>query len=570
MCPYTSLPISEACERSTIMHKWFAHPWAVMLLVAVLLLAPLAVPNPALHIDEVSNWLDRAYGFRAAVAAGDWAATVRTEHPGVTTMALGGLGLAVLDAIAPGSGPLDLPTMYAVRYPVIIANVMALVAAYGLLRRLVNPRVALLAALLAAASPTLRWYLRLLHIDGMSTTFMWLSFVMLALALHIHTPRDETPVALPVRWGLLVAAGFVAGLAGLTRFTAVYLVGMIGVVVLTNLVYDRARLSVGAFLRGAVAPVLLFSVVLAVTWAALYPGMWADPAAVYAETVHGLENANSPHEMGNYYMGAPVEAPGAGFYGWALLIRVTPIVLFGVIAGGVAAFSGAMRDNWRLWLAVGVYIVVYALVMSSQPKKFDRYILPVFPALHLLAAFGWVWLYDALRLRWRGGQRGLRVVPVAAVVFIIGYGLYFFPKDYAYTNPLVGADRAQHILLIAPGGEGMEEVAEALAVVSGVEDARGQYVYTRYGDNLVYNLPAANIVRLQRMQVDVLGNAYYIVRTISYRQRDQWADPVFADAEPLHTVTIHGLTYAEIYDAEAIRAFIRAQGGEWPNPNDED
>ncbi len=552
------------------MHKGFAHPLAGAALIAVLLLIPLVVPNPALHIDEVANWLDRVYGFRAAVTSGDWAATVRTEHPGVTTMALGALGLTALDAIAPGSEPLDIQTMYAVRYPIIFANVIALVAAYLLLRRLVNPRVALLAAVLWAASPILRWYLRLLHIDGMSTTLMWLSFIMLALALHIHTPRDETDVALPVRWGLLVAAGFVAGLAGLTRFTAVYLVGMMGVVVLANLFYHRARLSVGAFLRGAAAPVLLFSIVLAMTWAALYPGMWADPAGVYAETVHGLENANSPHEMGNYYMGAPVEAPGAGFYGWALLIRMTPIVLFGVVMGMAAAFSGVMGDNWRLWLTVGVYIMVYALIMSSQPKKFDRYILPVFPALHLLAAFGWVWLYDGMRSRWQGGERVLRFVPATAIVLIVGYGLYFFPKDYAYTNPLVGAERAQHILLIASGGEGMEEVAEALEVVSGLEGARGQFVYTRYGDNLVYNLPEARIVRLQRMQVDVLGNAFYIVRTISYRQRDQWTNPVFANAEPLHTVTIHGLTYAEIYDAEDIRAFIRAQGGEWPNPNDED
>ncbi len=542
--------------------------WVVAGLVFLLLWVPMAVPNPALHIDEVSNWLDRATGFREAMLAGDYAATVRTEHPGVTTMALGAVGLWLRDVFAPESGPQQLPTMYAVRAPVILLNALVLTGAFLVLRRLVDGRVALLAAILWAASPILRWYMRLLHIDGMSTTLMFLAFLLQLLALRVHIPTTESETPAPVRWGLLVLAGFVGGLAGLTRFTAVYLVGMIGVLVLLNWAAYRRRVTVRAFLRGIAAPVLVFTAVLVVTWVALYPGMWADPAEVYIETVHGLENATSPHEEGNYYMGAPVDAPGADFYLWALLIRLTPFTVLGVALAVVAAFAGGVRPQWRLWAAVLVYIAVYTLVMSVQAKKFDRYVLPVFPALHLMAAFGWVWLVGVLAPR-LGTLANARVAWAAGIALLVGYGLWFYPDDYAYTNPMVGADRAAHVLLIAPGGEGMDKVATALEAVSGAEDGTGQYVYTRYGDNLVYNLPGANIVRLQRMQVDVLGNAYYIVRTISYRQRDQWTAPVFDSAEPLHTVWIHGIRYADIYDAEDIRAYIREHGNadaEWVRP----
>ncbi|MEM6528562.1 MAG: hypothetical protein AAF653_09720, partial [Chloroflexota bacterium] len=355
-----------------------------------------------------------------------------------------------------------------------------------------------------------------------------------------------------------------------TRFTAAYLVGMIGVLVLANLFYYRRAFSVRLFARSAVLPVVIFTVVMGVTWAALYPGMWAAPGEVWAETVHGLENATSAHEEGNYYMGAPVDAPGADFYLWALLIRLTPVTIIGAGLAVVAAFTGAMRQQWRLWLAVLVYIIVYSVVMTTGAKKFDRYILPVFPALHLVAAFGWVWLAGLIGNR---VQVPVKAAWAVAIAGIVGYGLWFYPADYAYTNPMVGSDRAQHILLIAAGGEGMNHVAAELERVSGSPKAAAQYVYTRYGDNLVYNTPQANIVRLDRMQVDVLGNAYYIVRTISYRQRDPWTEPVYASAEPLATVDIHGITYAEIYDAEEIRAFIRANaedGEEWPDPDRED
>lgn len=539
--------------------------WLLVLFVFALIIAPLAVPNPALHIDEVANWLDRVVGFREAMWSRDYAATVRTEHPGVTTMALGGVGLTVLNLLSPASGLLDIETMYAVRYPVILANALALTLAFVVLWRLVGWRVALLAAVLWASSPILRWYLRLLHIDGMSTTFMWLAFLLLMLALHTHT-RTASPAA--VNWRLLVVAGFVGGLAGLTRFTAAYLVGIVGVLALLNLFAYRREMTPRLFAVQIALPVLVFVGVQATTWAALYPGMWAAPGEVYAETVHGIDNATSPHEEGNYYMGQPVEAPGWDFYLWALLIRLTPFTVAGVALAVIAAVRGASREQWRVWLAVTVYILVYALIMSSQPKKFDRYILPVFPALHLTAAFGWVWLAGVMtklrpiREQWAWG---------VGIVVMVGYGLWFFPQDYAYTNPMVGAARAEHVLLIAAGGEGMEQVAQAVEQVSGVANACGQFVYTRYGDNLVYNAPCARIVRLDRLEVDVLGNAYYIVRTISYRQRDQWTAPVFDSTEPLDTVRIHGINYAEIYDAEDIRAFIRANGGddeEWNKPGE--
>src|SRR5205085_1410190 len=48
--------------------------------------------NPAYTSDE-GYWLQRSVAFGNAVLSGDWAATARSGHPGVTVMWVGFLGI---------------------------------------------------------------------------------------------------------------------------------------------------------------------------------------------------------------------------------------------------------------------------------------------------------------------------------------------------------------------------------------------------------------------------------------------------------------------------------------------
>jgi 4-amino-4-deoxy-L-arabinose transferase-like glycosyltransferase len=270
--------------------------------------------------------------------------------------------------------------------------------------------------------------------------------VLLALRTHI-TDTDSPPA---IHWRTLVLAGFVGGLAALTRFTAFFLFGMIGFAVLLDLIAYRRVMSVRLFLVRSVAPVIVFTAVLAVTWIALYPGTWMNMNAVVAETLHGFANAGSPHENGNFFMGQAVEDPGVTFYLWALLIRIQPLTLIGVFLALMAVLMGAWGGKLRLGLLLAAYVVFYLIAMTSQAKKFDRYALPVFPMLHLIAAYGLGWLVDKLPLSLRRGG----VLPVIAMgAVMLGFSLWYYPQDYAYSNPLIGGGRtAERVILIGAGG----------------------------------------------------------------------------------------------------------------------
>ncbi len=123
------------------------------------------------------------------------------------------------------------------------------------------------------------------------------------------------------------------------------------------------------------------------------------------------------HELGNFWLGKPVGSPGALFYPAVLLWRTTAISLIGLLLAVLALIWPAWRnlrvrpshinransssapvdpaqitqgaERQAAWALIG-FAIWFALVMSLGDKAFDRYLLPVFPIVDLLAAWGWI------------------------------------------------------------------------------------------------------------------------------------------------------------------------------------
>ena len=102
------------------------------------------------------------------------------------------------------------------------------------------------------------------------------------------------------------------------------------------------------------------------------------------------------HELGNYWLGQEVASPGAAFYLATLLWRLTPFDLawptVRPYAGREAGNGQAGRRERETWGAMLLFVLWFGVIISLGDKKFDRYLLPIFPAVDLLAAMGWVWL----------------------------------------------------------------------------------------------------------------------------------------------------------------------------------
>src|SRR5581483_2654239 len=121
-------------------------------------------------------------------------------------------------------------------------------------------------------------------------------------------------------------------------------------------------------------------------------------------------------------------------YPAALLIRSTPVLLVLVPIGVIGlALSWRRRVFQREgWLVVG-YVLAFTVMMTLGAKKGDRYIVPVWPALTLLGAYGAVYLSRIVApTRRRVGL--IAVVALSTIVLVVTVARYH-PYEISYSSP---------------------------------------------------------------------------------------------------------------------------------------
>ena len=171
-------------------------------------------------IEPISRplvWGDRAFHFSNAVLSQDWATTFQRYHPGVTVMWLSGIGLQLFSyaeggltadqllGVAPTRPGTLTDSVSAAIIPLALVIAACIVLTYVLLRRLAGTRIALVTALLIALDPFHITYSKVIHPDGLLTTFMFVTALFLLLYLQ-HGQRRY-----------LFFSGIFAGLSFLTK-----------------------------------------------------------------------------------------------------------------------------------------------------------------------------------------------------------------------------------------------------------------------------------------------------------------------------------------------------------------
>ncbi|HEU5088174.1 MAG TPA: phospholipid carrier-dependent glycosyltransferase, partial [Roseiflexaceae bacterium] len=328
--------------------------------------------------DEAYHWIDRTARFWRAVGSGNWAATLQTGHPGVTLMWLGsaGMWLEGLFGGAPASVPPQIAHLAWLRLAPALFEALLVPLAYGLLRRLVQPEAAACAALLWATSPYLVAHSRLLHLDALLTGCVTLSILLLLVACAA-TQRHF--------WLYLALSGGCAGLALLTKGPALIVLPFAGLT-LFALIWHQVRPVRPAewrLLIGRVAGAYLAWLAIALlVVVALWPALWVIPNQALARYIGEItDNGGRPNGDGQFFFGQALADPGPFFYPAADLFRTTPAMLLGLLAVPLAL---QRRPNRRTLIVLAAFVLFWTLVMSLGPKKFDRYVLPTWPALLIL------------------------------------------------------------------------------------------------------------------------------------------------------------------------------------------
>lgn len=534
---------------------------AALALIFVLALAPRLSELSAFVTPDEPLWTGRALNFSNALRRGDVGATYQSGHPGVTTMWLASAGLEAAGLLQPGSdgqvpksaidGERFLPSIAAARVPfALLGTLLApLVALLG--ARLFGRTTGLLAGALVALDPFLLAHSRVTHVDTPVTVFMTLA-LLAGLA----------------RWargggvGYLLLAGFATGLALLSKAPSVLLVVFLPGVALGAPALARRPLSwldAGRRLLEVAGAGLL----AAATFVALWPAMWQDPITVLASMRGYVEStAGSPHEHLNFFLGGPVLDPGPLFYPLALAFRVPPLTMLGVMAALVAlcwtpgpAGRGPLAPPWRgLALVLVLFVALFMVMVTLSPKKFDRYLLPVFPALDLLAAVGMASLARA----WLGGSRASRAALLAGAVGLAAQSalaLPLHPYYLSFYNPLVGGGALAPSVLLIGWGEGMDQV---LATLEAQPHPERLTLYAPY-DRMLEPLFSGEVLPYDRYDP---AQADYVMLYISQLQRNllaTLADTYLNKQEPVQLVRIGGIEYAWLYRVP--RASIQTRVG---------
>lgn len=516
--------------------------FVVTLLIFVLALVPRVVPREYGTIDEFAHWVGRSESFLEALQSGNLADTAQTFHPGVITMWAGSGGILIDHALNGPDYADENPTRYAynIRIVASLINALAVTAAFPILQRLFSRHIALLTALLWAFSPFVIENSAMLHVDGLSMSFMMLSFLAGMVALHFDESGYEYDANNQVRWKWLLTSGFLGGMASLTKFTTL-VVG--GILALLMLIINWRHLRLRLFPR-QIAPFIMWGIAAGGAWLVLYPAVWVAPERVIASFTIGVEIAFSGHY--NFFMGEITANPSLLYYPVAFALRVTPWVLIGLV---LAPFALSRRYHSRYSkqvMGVFLYVVLFLATMIIQPKQFDRYLIPIFPAVYVYASFGLLWAFDQIATLVRKTTDSLRLLVAAwgsIIVILAGFWLLQHPYLRAYYNPLLGGISTAKETILVGYGEGLQQAAKWIK--RDTENICDVNVVSGYEKLVEQELSCTNVTKMA-LWPDDIRQADYVIFYFSHQQRRMfdYLSSSFEPFEPAHVVSINGTDFA--------------------------
>ena len=354
--------------------------------------------------------------------------------------------------------------------PLVLVISLSIVGAYFLLSRIFDRQVACVVSLLLALDPFHILISKTIQVDALMSVFMMLS----ALWMLAYVASDRQG-----RWLYIGMSGLFAGLALLSKTPAMFLLPYfllcLGVGKLSDLLCSRREVGVAGrqrdWLKAAkeiLTAFLLWLLALAAIFFLLWPSMWVNPGHTLRRVYNGaMGYTATPHENPILFMGqVTTKDPGPLFYPVNLALKTTE-VSFPLFFVGLSFLLSRRLDRRRrlaLFLIVA-FVLFFTAQMTLGQKKFDRYALPTFQFIDVVAGVGVV--YAA---RWLA--RGRRWLITTGLVLIVvaqsALSLPHHPYYGTHYNRLFGSPKTILEKGIVPGQEQGEGLDQAAAYLNGL------------------------------------------------------------------------------------------------------
>ncbi len=549
------------------------------LILSLLIFIPRLLNLDVFLTADEPLFLEQAREFAAGLAGGDFSRTLGIGYPGVT---VAWWSAPVVGLVPLTNSTTELGAYTAGRLATALATGLLMLLLYALARVLVGRWPALLGVGLLALDPYSLAYSRLLHIAMPLALFM--SLAGLAWLLWLRDAHR--------RW--LLVAGLLAGLALLTKSTALLLGPMLSLSLLGWAV-TTAQWRHWGWWRPKIGGLVVIALLAIVVFFALWPAMWVAPGQALRLTFSKLftDQEAGTGNLGLFWFGRFVEDPGPAFYPVAFLLKATPWLLVGLCLSLYQVIrycvlripfisrpthaahntqhatrntqpcpERSRRDATRntqhilpITLSLWLFTLTYLIFMTIASKKSVRYMLPAFPVFYLLAGLAFYQISDSAIQRfseWRSKIHfypsaplpvPVRVLPLLLFLPLALFTFFYHPYYFTYYNPLLlGWRWAPHTLLVG-WGEGLDEAARYLnrrpdrTTVSAWYEWLFPIFYHGQVEPVVpqENLITADhtVLYLNQVQRDIPGpNIVHYFRT---RRR------------PEHTVRLAGIDYAWVY-----------------------
>ncbi len=533
----------------------------LVIVLTVLYLAVRLTELDRLVTTDEPLWLGRSANFYRALVSGELEYTYQKAHPGGLTMWAGAFAYLLR---APDFGQLSEGNLEDVRsiatvlrsygydpLEIMVAAKVSKVLLQGVffavsivyVKKNFGTLAMILAGLLIAWNPFLAGHDALLHIDGL--------FAITALAAGLSL-GNAIAIGSSSMWPW-VTAGALAACMWMTRSTGAVLVVI--PLALALWAYVHMTLWREPWHRDAwrpLAAVIVWFGAAGLVSFVLLPALWTEPFGTMLRlVVYTVVSGAEGHENPVYFNGEIVYGdPGLLFYPITLLWRSTPVAFVGVIVLAILLVMNR-RTRWfsaRQAVTIATLLLFAAMFvtgMTLSAKKFDRYILMVYPIMDVLTAAGLsVVLTRAAtylpRLRVPVGIAVTALVAMQAVLL-----LSVFPYRLDYFNPLLGGMTRVEQFVQLGWGQGGDQ---AIAFIERDADGRNVIVYTAdMPSSYEYFSPQTVQVRRLKRGADVPCDADYVISSIQQSQRG--IDAVIPEKlSPKFEIGMGSVRFIQVYE----------------------
>ncbi|MGE5251583.1 MAG: glycosyltransferase family 39 protein [Bacteroidota bacterium] len=548
--------------------------WRDALLYAGLALVLLVPRLPGLDSFATADepyWLSMGANFYYALGQREFENTIYEYQPAVTTMWIvtaammlyypqyRGLGQGylefekgVLDPFLLEHGKDPLVLLRVARTLQVLVIVLLLLVTFWLLRRLVGLAPALAGVMLASLDPFFLGQSRLLDHEALLACFVLIS----VLALAVYVLREGG-------FFFVILSGAAAGLAQLTKSSAIALLIPAGLLFLIALYRRRALPSV-------IQGFGLWAGTLALTYFLFWPGMWVAPGKmlyqVYGNAFsYAFRGARliAAQNAGAASIGLETNPGGLGQLLYTILWRTTPLTWLGLAAAVVLPFTRARRLITPAMRLVGILLSVtglgfVALFALAQGRNSPHYTLAAYVMFNLLAGMGWLNLFRWLSTRLDQGW--ITAAGLGAVLALqAGSAIAFFPYYFTYQNPVLAKLQPRSEPEFAYG-EGLELAAKYLAALPRAGDtvalvyySRGCFSYFFPGQTERFKPYYVEPGHEQDLLIALEGADYLVLYPAVQGDLPKYARlfEALSSVEPVKEIWLNGYRYAVIYQVDA-------------------